>query len=415
MKRSKFTAFLLSVAIAFGLWLYVVSNVSVENEATFHDIPVQFEGETALEERELMITSGTDATIDLRLYGARNNLNKLNPSNITIKVDLSRIYDAGTHEVEYDIIYPGDVPSNAFITMSKNPDTITITVEQWDSKEVPVEVVYTGNVPEDYLDDRDNALLDHEVIGISGPASVVEQIHHAEIYVDMTDRTESIAETFRYTLCDAEGNPVDAELITAETAQIRLDLTIQRFKVLPVTYTLVEGGGASESNVKITLDTPAIRVSGSSTRLEELTELNLGTIDLAQIPEDTVLSYAVKLPEGVINLTGVEEVNVTLDFTGLRTRSFIVEDIRVIGVPADMSYELVTRRLTVTVRGPSGVISQMTDQNLYVIADVSGKTPGAQIVNATVHTTDPLYTKVGALGTISVSVTLSENTQEETN
>ena len=111
MRRNKFVSALLSFVIALGLWLYVVTNVSVEYDTTFHDIPVQFEGETALEERELMITSGTDATIDLRLYGARTNLNKLNPSNITIKVDLSRIYDAGTHEVEYDIIYPGDVPA----------------------------------------------------------------------------------------------------------------------------------------------------------------------------------------------------------------------------------------------------------------------------------------------------------------
>ena len=239
MKRSKISSLLLSFAIAVGLWLYVVTNVSVEYDTTFHDIPVQFEGETAMEERGLMLTSGTDATVDLRLYGSRSNLNKLTAQNITIKVDLSRIYDPGTHEVEYDISYPGDVPSNAFITQSKVPDTITITVEKWDTKDVPVNVVYNGFVPEDYLDDRDNVLLDYEHIGITGPASVVEQIARAEIYVDMDNRTESISESFQYTLCDQEGNPVDAALITAETAQVRLDLTIRRFKELPVNYTLV--------------------------------------------------------------------------------------------------------------------------------------------------------------------------------
>ena len=414
MRRSKLMSFLLSFGIALGLWLYVVTNVSVESETTFHDISVQFEGETALEERELMITSGTDTTIDLRLQGARDHLNKLSSHNITIKVDLSRIYDPGTHEVGYDIIYPGDVPSNAFIEQSKYPDAITITVEKWDSKEIPVHVVYEGFVPEDYLDDRDNALLDYELIGISGPASVVEQITRAEIYVNMEGRTESISETFQYTLCDAAGNPVDASLITAETAQVRLDLTIQRFKELPVTYTLVEGGGAKENNVKITLDTTSIRVSGSSTRLEELTEINLGTINLAHIPDDTVLTYPVKLPEGVINLTGVSEVNMEVDFTGLRTREFVVENIRVIGVPAGLEYELVTKQLTVTVRGPSGKISQMTDQDLIVTADISGKTPGTLIVNATVDTKDPAYDAVGALGTISVSITLREPVEENT-
>ena len=414
MKRSKISSLLLSFAIAVGLWLYVVTNVSVEYDTTFHDIPVQFEGETAMEERGLMLTSGTDATVDLRLYGSRSNLNKLTAQNITIKVDLSRIYDPGTHEVEYDISYPGDVPSNAFITQSKVPDTITITVEKWDTKDVPVNVVYNGFVPEDYLDDRDNVLLDYEHIGITGPASVVEQIARAEIYVDMDNRTESISESFQYTLCDQEGNPVDAALITAETAQVRLDLTIRRFKELPVNYTLVEGGGATAETVSITLDTPTIRVSGSSAILEELEELNLGTINLAQIPDDTTVAFPVKLPEGVINLTGVNEVNVSIDFSGLNTKDFIVDNIRVIGVPSGLEYELVTKQLTVTVRGPVNDINQMTAEDLMVTADVTGKTPGTLILNAAVTTKDPAYADVGALGTISVSVTLWEPVEEET-
>ena len=413
MRRSKLTSLLLSFAIAFGLWLYVVTNVSVEYDTTFHDIPVQFEGETALEERGLMLTSGTDATVNLRLYGARSNLNKLSSSNITIKVDLARIYDPGTHEVSYDIIYPSDVPSNAFETLSKSP-AITITVEEWETKDVPVKVVYSGYVPEDYMDDRDNAVLDHLAIGISGPASVVEQIDRAEIYVDMEGRTESISEAFQYTLCDKDGNPVDAALITAETANIHLDLTVLRFKELPVRYDLLEGGGATESYAKITLDTPTIRVSGSNAILEELEELNLGSINLAQIPEDTTLTIPVKLPEGVINLTGVDEVNVTVDFNGLKTREFIVENIRVIGVPDGMEYELVTKRLTVVVRGPVSKINQMTAHDLQVTADISGKTPGTLILNASVDTTDPAYEGVGALGTISVSVTLREVPQEGT-
>lgn len=414
MRKSKFMSALLSFAIALGLWLYVVTTVSVEYDTTFHDIPVQFEGETALEERKLMITSGTDATVDLRLYGSRTNLNKLSSSNITIKVDLSRIYDPGTHEVSYDIIYPGDVPSNAFVEQSKNPDTITITVEEWDRKEVPVYVVYTGSVPEDYLDDRDNALLDYEAIAITGPASVVDQIARAEIYVDLTDQTESVSRTFQYTLCNSSGEPVDAELITAETAQVRLDLTILRFKELPVTYTLVEGGGATADNVKITLDIPTIRVSGSNWKLEELEELNLGTIDLALIEENMVKPFPVKLPEGVINLTGVDEVNAEIEFRGLNTREFVVENIRVVGVASGMEYELVTKRLTVTVRGPSSVINQMTAQDLIVTADFSGKEAGTVIVNASVSTTDPAYDAVGALGTISVSATLTEASEEET-
>ena len=414
MRRNKIGSVLLSLAIAFGLWLYVVTNISIEDERTYHDIPVAFEGEIALEERGLMLTSVLDGTVDLRLYGARTNLNKLTSSNITIKVNLARIYDVGQIAVNYDISYPGDVPSNAFTELNKNPSVITLVVEQRVSKEVPVEISYVGSVPDEYLCDMDNAVLDHEYIDIVGPSSAVDRIEKAVIEVNLEEQTSSIVDYFQYTLCDAEGEPVDAALVTADTAQVQLALTIQRFKELAVTYNLVEGGGATANDVSITLDTPVIRVSGSSALLEQLTEINLGTINLGAIKEDTELNYSISLSEGVINLSGVNEVNVKIDFRGLSTQEFTVENIRVTGVPSGMEYELVTKRLTVTLRGPTTLIKKLTVQDLVAVADLSGKDVGNVMVNATVDTMGTAFDAVGALGTSSVSVILREKVEATT-
>lgn len=411
MTKNKLGSILLAVTVAFCLWLYVVSNISIEDERTYHDIPVAFEGEIALEERGLMITSGTDATVDLRLYGARTNLNKLTSSNINIKVNLARIYDVGQVEVDYDITYPGDVPSNAFTALNKDPGSITLTVEQRITKEVPVVIDYIGSVPEEYMCDVDNALLDQEYVTIVGPASAIDQIEKAVIQVNLEEQTSSILDYFQYTLCNAAGEPVDAGMVVTDTAQIRLELTIRRFKELAVTYTLVEGGGATAENTNITLDTPVVRVSGSDTLLEQLTEINLGTINLGTIKEDTLLTYSISLPEGVVNLSGVEEVNVDIDFRGLATKDFTVENIRVIGVPSGMEYELVTKRLTVTLRGPVTLINKMTPQDLVVTADLSGKDVGTVMVNATIDPVGTTFDSAGALGNFSVSVILKHKAE----
>ena len=411
MTRNKIGSFLLSLAIAFGLWLYVVTNISIEDERTYHDIPVAFEGEIALEERGLMITSGTDASVDLRLYGARTNLNKLTSSNITIRVNLARIYDVGQIQADYDISYPGDVPSNAFTELNKNPAAITLVVEERIKKEVPVTVSYTGSVAAEYLCDVDNVTLDESCITITGPASAVDQIEQAVIDLDLNDRTETISDYFQYTLCDASGEPVDAGMVVADTALVHLELAIRRFKELPVTYTLVEGGGASRDNVTITLDTPVIRVSGSDMALESLTEINVGVINLANIVEDTSLIYTVDLPDNVSNLSGVKEVHVDVALKGLTTREFTVDDIRVTSVPRGMEYELVTKQLTVVLRGPSALINKMTVHDLVVTADLSGKDAGTVMVNAGINTVGDTYNAVGALGTFSVSVILKDKTE----
>ena len=89
--KSKFLSFLLSLAIAFVLWFYVITVVSPGSEEWINDIPVVFEGETVLtEDRGMMITSDSgDVLVDLRLSGNRTDLAKVNRGNITLKVDLS--------------------------------------------------------------------------------------------------------------------------------------------------------------------------------------------------------------------------------------------------------------------------------------------------------------------------------------
>ena len=70
MKR-KVLYILLSAAIAFGLWLYVITTVSPEWEEVYEDIPVILSNETALHDRGLMLDQERAPTVTLRLKGNR--------------------------------------------------------------------------------------------------------------------------------------------------------------------------------------------------------------------------------------------------------------------------------------------------------------------------------------------------------
>ena len=101
-----------SILIAFGLWMYVITTVSPESEETISGIPVVLEGESILNaEQGLMITKQNDDTVSLKLSGNRTDLSKVNRGNITIKVDVSKIYDEGQAVLQYTPVFPGDVPS----------------------------------------------------------------------------------------------------------------------------------------------------------------------------------------------------------------------------------------------------------------------------------------------------------------
>ena len=95
--KNKTGSILLSIAVAFFLWYYVISVVSPGSTETIYDIPVVFEGETVLtEDRGMMITSrAEEVTVDLKLSGNRTDLAKVNKGNITLKVNLARVYYPG--------------------------------------------------------------------------------------------------------------------------------------------------------------------------------------------------------------------------------------------------------------------------------------------------------------------------------
>lgn len=405
MKKKVLTA-LLSLVMAIGVWLYVVTVVSPESDDYYY-VPVVLEGESVLADRGLMITSNTDVTVKLRLSGSRVDLKKLNNGNINVVADLSKIYDEGNHSLQYTVSFPGDIPSNAVKELSKSPDRIELTVENRNTKYVPVKVDYSGTaVPEGFIADKENAILNVTSIPVTGPESIINEIDAAYIAVDLTDQTESISDTYHYILCNKAGEPVDLkELVTTNVTEVRLSLKIEQVKEVGLRLNVVDGGGATEKTSSIQVEPKTIRVSGSEAVLDKLEYIELGPINLGELTQDTVLTFPVKLPDGVTNLTGVNEVKVKISFPDLRMKDLVVTNIIPKNVPAGMEVDMVTQALTVKVRGPADLINSITADNLTVTVDFDNVAPGTATVKAQIAIS-PEFAKVGEVGTYSVSATL---------
>ena len=406
--KSKFTAILVSVVVAFGLWMYVITSVSPGSEETYYNIPVVMDGEALLAERNLMITGTSGSSATLVLSGNRSDLYKVNRENITLKANLGSILEEGTHSIAYSIAYPGDVAQNAFEVLSQSPKYIYVTVEKRTTKEVPVEVKWIGSTPEDFMSDRENRVLDYANITISGPASVADLIEKAVIEVDLTEQRESISQSYRYTLCDGEDNPVDAQTITTSVEEVHLDVKIQRVKEVQLQVEVIYGGGADKDHTRVTLSTETIRLSGGEAVLEELGDvILLGRINLAEIAKSQTLFFPINLPEGVTNLTGVTEVEADVIFQGLSTREFTIENIKIINVPEGMEAELITEKLQVIVRGPTSEVVNLTEEDISVTVDLTGAEADTSTFKATVVFAEDA-SGAGALGTYSVSVIVAE-------
>jgi YbbR domain-containing protein len=409
--KNRIATFALALLIAFGLWVYVITVDNPEFEKTYYDIPVYFQNETALTNRGLMITSDSAPKITLRLKGNRSDLNNLNESNINIIADLSRIYDTGTQSLSYSISYPGNVPESAVTVMDKSLEYITLSVERRMEKQLDIELVYEGAVPEGYLADKSNAVLDYNTITVTGPASVVSQIDHARILVDIDGLSSTLDAAFAYTLCNQAGEPVqvpNVNLVVAQPGEVNLVLPIQQVKELTLALNVTYGGGITEENCTITIDPVTILVSGSEESLRELGDtLIIGSVDLSKQTVELEQTFEILLPPGVTNYTmvGVENVaTATFSIPDLKTATFTVTNIVPTNVPSGLEFELVTKQFSVTLRGPKALIDAIDPTKITATLDVSEAKLGELIGGKPVLKLGAGFEAVGVLNVDSIQI-----------
>lgn len=406
MRRNKLYSMALSLAVAFGLWLFVVNTVSQQDDRTYYNVPVVMEGESILNEDNLMITSRSASTVSVHLSGPRGELNKITSSNsLTVKVDLSKITEPGDDiPLTYTVALPSNVNANNLTEESRSPQFIYVDVDYRRTNEIPVKISWTGTRSEDYIYDTENAVLDNPTITVTGPAAVVDLIDHAQIEVDLSEQVKSISQSYRYTLCDAEGNPVDAQQIVTSVEEVRLDMQIQRIKELNLVVDVVYGGGATARNTEIILSQETLRVSGGEAVLSELGDsLTVCTINLADVERSsTELTFPINLPEGVTNQTGVSELTVKIRISDVMTKEITVENFQAVNVPEGLTAEIISASLTIKVRGPSDEITRLEAEDVVAEVDFSNAEIGTATYRANIVFPEG-FENVGALKTNSVT------------
>lgn len=402
--KSKILAGLLSVTIAFVLWFYVINVVNPDYEETYYDVPVVLQNESILTERGLMII-GDAPTVTLRLKGNRSDLVGINNSNLSVMANVSGIAAPGEHLVSYTPSYPGNIPNNAISVQKHDPDLITLQVAKMLTKTVDVKLNYIGSVAEGFIADKENAVVDYTSIELSGPEEVVKRITQAVVDVNMDQKNETVVGEYVYALCDAQGEPVDAQYVTTNVEKLNLSVKVQRVKEITLKVDVIAGGGANDKNTIITMSTEKIQVTGSDAILEDLEELKVGTVELSEILEDRVLTFPIVLPTGIHNETGITEVEVGVKFENLTTKTLNLTEFKTVNIPSGMSVQLITQALEVVVRGPEKYVSTITAEDCTVTVDLSGAQPGSATIKAQIGTSSS-YGEVGAVGAYSVSATV---------
>lgn len=385
------------------LWVLVTISVGDMKIHTFESVPVVFKGEDTLFERYgLVLSNISTTTVNIRVKAPLREIAKLESSVITAEVDVSRFTTKGSHSQIVTPRFPPGTNTSSIDFATTSPTSITFNVDKTVTKTVEVDGKFVGTVAEGYA--QQPMRFDPQSITVTGPGEIVSKIAHAWVEVGRIDVDKTIQAEYPYQLIDEKGNEVPTNGLVFSRETVTVTVPINSTKEVPLTIDRIDGAGATDENVEITLDPATITIAGDAETLEGINKISLGTIDLSSFASSYENKHQIILDNTVTNVTGIKEVKVTIKVIGLETKKFNVSNITTINAPAGRTVSIVTENLEITLRGKNSVLSKIAANNIRVVADLSdiGTASGVFEPIAKVHIDG--FTGVGAIGSYSVYV-----------
>lgn len=373
---SKILYMVLSIVIAVSFWCYVTSTDGTPRTDTISSIPVEFGDIDILESRGLMIVS-KNVTVTIKVRATPAILAKLDNRTVKVMASVSGVSTAGTQKVNYTVDLPDNVnPGQVQFVGDASGSVVEVDVAQYLRREVEVRGSYQGGVADGYLaGTEDDFQFSPSTIWISGQAELVRQVSHALVTITDTELMDDISRDSPFTLIGASDDPLPSDLdVECDVDNVYVRFPIKATADIPLEVNLIPGGGLDKDDVDCKLSVDSIKVAGSRDAVAALTtagSINLATIDLASVRNGDELVFAIPLTDELTNLSGITEVRASITVKKkVVSQTFPATNINYINKPDGWNVEIVTKEMSVEVRGSQALIDELTEENIRVVADL---------------------------------------------
>ena len=404
--RSKVVRIVISILVAIAMWLYVDLERAPERTMTIRDIPVEFSGEnTTLADKNLMLLSGYDTTIDLKIRGPKRELVKMNRDNVRVIASTSSIDSVGVHQLDWTVSFPDGVVRTNVSVEKASLSQITVTVGELYTKEVPVECQVVGEEAEGYS--TGEVVVAPEALTLRAQRDDLLNVSCAKLTVDISGATRSVVQTVDVQLYDYDGNPVENSNIRTNTSLIQAKVPVLTTREVELAVEFSGVPGAAMNSIKCDITPKTVRLNGEADVLDSIDKLVLATLHVDDLELHQQNSYVVTPPDGTWLVNGNEVATADITLEGIEEKSLTATSIEFDKLPSGLYAIAPDGGLTVRLWGLSEEIEAVTAENLRVIADMSAVT-GQGTVTVPVTVTISGFNDVTVRGTYELTVTVTD-------
>lgn len=283
------------------------------------------------------------------------------------------------------------------------PERVTVNLEDLTSAEVPVRVRPVGPLPLGY--EQGDTSADLPSVTVTGPESLVSRVSDAVADVNITGLTLGIQPTVTLIPRGVGGGEIRG--VTLEPATARVGVEIRQstlVRTLPLQVD-VEGAPAPGYHVTNVVVSPStVTVEGTLEALQQLTTIELGSVDVTAAQIDVTRALPVDLPQG-ISVAENRSITVVVQIAPIEGDFTFALVPEVIGLSGGLAATLGSETIEVTLTGPLPLLSQFTAADVAVTLDVTGLDVGLHDVAVEISVPDGALLQALQPETVSVTLT----------
>lgn len=366
---------IVSLLFAMLIWGYVMVEVNPKRVKTITDVPISFSGESSLHDRGLAVRGDRDdilRNVTVRVKVQLTDYTGLDASDISASVSLRPVNKADTYKLKID------ATSSLGTVENVSPSEITIEVDELATMLVPIDVEYSGELPDGYW--KSEPTLASQSIKVSGPRDDVSTISKAICTIDLEDRTTSYNEAILLKYVDKNGDEIDTALFLDTLPSVVVKMDVMRIVELPINAAdAVLGADALPANYEVydvVATPPTVRVVGSENALSGLTGIKIENIDVSGSTSSVQQNVVITAPEGT---TLLDDPNITV-YVGIREKQdsaqFKGVPIETKGLGKKLTAELSATECEVNITGRTSLMKLLQRKDVSVYVDLTGLTAG---------------------------------------
>ena len=115
-----------------------------------------------------------------------------------------------------------------------------------------------------------------------------------------------------------------------------------------------------------------LKVAGPAEKIDALSTLSIGTIDLSTFTRNKVYELPIELPSDIYLLDNISTITLSFDCSGLETKTMNLPSscVQVVNLPSTYQLTVETERLmNVTLCGPKAALETLTPEQVVVEID----------------------------------------------